>query len=168
VNALALVLNESFRRLGCLELWWLGGIYSPQPPSSRWGSLLSMGAPDMSYSLSGASPCHPTVRVLEQSTVGAVVFLWHRTVWCRTGQSGVPLTFCSAFCRALFTFAESTVARVSHCSGGTPDSPVNYSVARLLKPEWLVQPCMGLVHRTLSGAPDQSTLGFFCSFEFDP
>jgi hypothetical protein len=24
VNALALVLNENFRRLGCLELWWLG------------------------------------------------------------------------------------------------------------------------------------------------
>jgi hypothetical protein len=45
VNALALVLNENFRRLGCLELWWLGGIYSPQPPS-RWGRLLSMGAPD--------------------------------------------------------------------------------------------------------------------------
>jgi hypothetical protein len=29
VNALALVLNENFRRLGYLELWWLGGIYSP-------------------------------------------------------------------------------------------------------------------------------------------
>jgi hypothetical protein len=24
VNALALVLNENFGRLGCLELWWLG------------------------------------------------------------------------------------------------------------------------------------------------
>jgi hypothetical protein len=24
VNALALVLNEKLRRLGCLELWWLG------------------------------------------------------------------------------------------------------------------------------------------------
>jgi hypothetical protein len=35
VNALALVLNENFRRLGCLELRWLGGIYSPQPPTSR-------------------------------------------------------------------------------------------------------------------------------------
>jgi hypothetical protein len=46
VNALALVLNENFRRLGFLELWWLGGIYSPQPPTSRWGRLLSMGAPD--------------------------------------------------------------------------------------------------------------------------
>jgi hypothetical protein len=24
VNALVLVLNENFRKLGCLELWWLG------------------------------------------------------------------------------------------------------------------------------------------------
>jgi hypothetical protein len=46
VNALALVLNENFRKLGCLELWWLGGIYSPQPPRSRWGRLLAMGAAD--------------------------------------------------------------------------------------------------------------------------
>jgi hypothetical protein len=46
VNALALVLNENFRRLGCLELWWLGGIYSPQPLTSRWERLMSMGAPD--------------------------------------------------------------------------------------------------------------------------
>jgi hypothetical protein len=46
VNALALVLNENLRKLGCLEWWWLGGIYSPQPPIDRWGRLLSMGAPD--------------------------------------------------------------------------------------------------------------------------
>jgi hypothetical protein len=46
VNELGLVLNENFRRLGCLELWWLEGIYSPQPPSSRWGRPLTMGAPD--------------------------------------------------------------------------------------------------------------------------
>jgi hypothetical protein len=32
VNARALVLNVILRNLGCLELWWLGGIYSPQPP----------------------------------------------------------------------------------------------------------------------------------------
>jgi hypothetical protein len=46
VNALAHVLNEKLIKLGCLKLWWLGGIYSPQPPTSRWGWLLSMGAPD--------------------------------------------------------------------------------------------------------------------------
>jgi hypothetical protein len=44
--ALALVLNEMSKKLGYLEWWWLGGIYSPQPPHGRWGGCLSMGAPD--------------------------------------------------------------------------------------------------------------------------
>jgi hypothetical protein len=39
VNVLALVLNEKLRKLGCLEWWWLGGIYIPQPPKDRWGRL---------------------------------------------------------------------------------------------------------------------------------
>jgi hypothetical protein len=30
-NALALVLNVISEKLGCQRLWWLGGIYSPQP-----------------------------------------------------------------------------------------------------------------------------------------
>jgi hypothetical protein len=46
VNALALVLNVKCWKLGCLKWWWLRGIYSPQPPTSRWGWLLSMDAPD--------------------------------------------------------------------------------------------------------------------------
>jgi hypothetical protein len=29
-----------------LEWWWLGGLYSPQPPNGRWEWLLSMGALD--------------------------------------------------------------------------------------------------------------------------
>jgi hypothetical protein len=90
LNALALVLNENFRKPGCLELWWLGGIYSPQPPRSRWGRLLAMGAPDKHCRLSGAPPCHPTVRVWEQSTVGTVVFLWH-TVSSISGFCSRPL-----------------------------------------------------------------------------
>jgi hypothetical protein len=39
VFAFALVLNEKCRRLGWLEWWWLGGIYSPNHYSScccRW------------------------------------------------------------------------------------------------------------------------------------
>jgi hypothetical protein len=113
----------------------VGGIYSPQRPRSRWGRLLAMGAPDRSCSLSGAPPRHPTVRVREQSTVGAVVFLWHRTVRCASDFAA--LTLCALFlCQRLL---QSTVARISRCSAGTPNSPVNYSGARLLKPEsgWL-------------------------------
>jgi hypothetical protein len=44
--ALALVLNEMSEKLGCLEWWWLGGIYSPNHQTNRWGGCLSMGAPD--------------------------------------------------------------------------------------------------------------------------
>jgi hypothetical protein len=46
VESFAFVLNEMFGMLGCKRMWWLGGIYSPQPPYSRWPRLLAMGAPD--------------------------------------------------------------------------------------------------------------------------
>jgi hypothetical protein len=65
--------------LGCLEWWWLEGIYSPNHQFNRWGRLLSMGAPNSPV----RQPRHPTVRVLTVSTVGAL------TSW-GTGQSGVP------------------------------------------------------------------------------
>jgi hypothetical protein len=44
--ALALVLNGMSEKLGYLEWWWLGGIYSPNHQFNRWGGCLSMGAPD--------------------------------------------------------------------------------------------------------------------------
>jgi hypothetical protein len=40
-------------------MWWLGGIYSPNHQSGRWGWLLSKGAPDSPV----RQPRHPTVRV---------------------------------------------------------------------------------------------------------
>jgi hypothetical protein len=66
--ALALVLNEMCEKLGCLEWWWLGGIYSPNHQFNRWGGCLSMGAPDGPV----RQPRHPTVRVLTVLTVGAL------------------------------------------------------------------------------------------------
>jgi hypothetical protein len=97
---------------------------------------MSMGAPDSPV----RQPCHPTVRVLTVSTIGAL------TSWC-TGQSdvapdrhyslsgapsGATLTLrelsahCSPFCRCPL---ESTVALESLLRwhtvqfGGTPDIP---------------------------------------------
>jgi hypothetical protein len=46
LNSLALVLNVLAENLDALKCWWLGGIYSPNHESSRWGRLLSKGAPD--------------------------------------------------------------------------------------------------------------------------
>jgi hypothetical protein len=56
----------------------------------------------------------------------------HRTV------SSAPLTSAltsSAHCSRTVHASESTVVRVSRCSAGALDSPVNYSGARLEKPE---------------------------------
>jgi hypothetical protein len=171
VNALALVLNENFRRLGCLELWWLGGIYSPQPPRSRWGRLLAMGASDSpvrhrTCPIHCPVHCHVT-QPLGFGSSGPLASLSS----CGTGLSAVASDSAALTLRALFLcqwLLQSTVARVSRCSAGAPDSPVIYSGARLLKPEsgWFNPVrawCTGL-----SGAPDHITLGFFCSFEFDP
>jgi hypothetical protein len=176
--ALALVLNEMSEKLGYLEWWWFGGIYSPQPPHSRWGGCLSMGAPDSPV----RQPRHPTVRVLTVSTVGAL------TSW-GTGQSGAsPDMHCSLSgatssaaltLRELFVHCsrcrrplELTVALDSRCSGGTPDSPMNYNGAALHKPEGgkfesIAPGAADTVrwHTGQSDAPDQGSLRFlFASF----
>jgi hypothetical protein len=60
--ALALVLNEMSEKLGYLEWWWLGGIYSPNHQFNRWEGCLSMGAPDSPVrhrTLSGALATSP-------------------------------------------------------------------------------------------------------------
>jgi hypothetical protein len=90
-------------------------------------------------------PRHPTVRVLMVLTVGAL------TSW-GTGQAGAALDMhcslsdapscaaltlrkLSAHCSHLQATVGSTVALLSRCSAGTPDSPVNYRGPTLQKPE---------------------------------
>jgi hypothetical protein len=105
VNALALVLNENFRKLGCLELWWLGGIYSPQPPKKPLERLLSMGAPDNPVC------CHVTqpLGFGAKSTVGALSS-------CGTGQS-MPHRTGPVYCPVRLRLCGSDSARtVLHCS----------------------------------------------------
>jgi hypothetical protein len=102
---------------------------------------------------------------------------------CGTGQSGAPLTaaltselYCSSV--RVDRCTQIAVAPLVHqtLSGGTPDSPVNYSGAAPGKPEGerfklkypgapdTVRWCTGL-----SGAPDQGSLRFpFCSFLLKP
>jgi hypothetical protein len=119
----------------------VGGIYSPNHQTSRWGGCLSMGAPDSPV----RHPRHPTVRVLMVSIVGAL------TAWV-TGQSGdasdmhcslsgapssaaLTLRELSAHCSAFAGVRWSRPLHWSRCSAGTPDSPVNYSGAAVQKPE---------------------------------
>jgi hypothetical protein len=108
-----------------------------------------------------------------QVAVGEGCWRWaHRTVRCATGQvlftvrctsDSVVLTLRALFlCQRLL---QPTVARVSRCSTGASDSPVNYSGVRLRKPEsgWLDSVrswCTGhcpVAHRTVRCARPQHT-----------
>jgi hypothetical protein len=103
----------------------------------------------------------------------------HRTVWCCIGQvlftvrcaSDAYSDFCAHCSCAVHTFADDhcTVSRgFAWCtgqSGGTPDSPVNYSGAAPEKPKgeefrlygpWCTGHCPVCQTRVL--------IGFFCSF----
>jgi hypothetical protein len=90
--------------LGWLEWRWLRGIYSPQPPNNRWG-----GAPvdGRTGHCPVRQPCHPTVRVRAQITVGALFS-------SGTGQSGAaPDRDCSLSGVPLTTALSCTVAHYS-------------------------------------------------------
>jgi hypothetical protein len=112
-----------------LDAWSCGG----------WGVFIALNhqqavgeaAGDGRTGQSGAPPRNPTVRVLTQSTVGELVLLWHRTVWCATGQALFAVQCASDSAtltlRALFIchpLLQSTVGASSHCSAGAPDSSV--------------------------------------------
>jgi hypothetical protein len=119
--------------LGCLEEWWLGGIYTPNHQNGRWGRLLSYGAPDSPV----RQPRHPTVRVrpLELLTTGPpdspVV---HRTVTvhCQVRLLASALTSAraGAHCSVSLFLCRRPLALYSRYSAGTPDSPVLHRTVR--------------------------------------
>jgi hypothetical protein len=138
--------------LGWKWMRWLGVFIASQPLLTVGWFLLAMGAldrpvrtgpsgaaPDSHCALSGARHVSATIRVRSWSTIGAFVILLHWTVRCHTGQSGALWLCCSDFCVALFCSDISRVDRwmsrepllgwFTGQSGGTPDSPMNYSGA---------------------------------------
>jgi hypothetical protein len=185
VKSRALVLNAICSKLGCLEWRWLGVFIAPTTKTAvgkggcrwaHWTVWCATGHCPM------RQPRHPTVRVLTVLTVGAL------TTWA-TGQSGAtPDRHCSlsgapsgaaltlrelsAHCSRCRRPLESTVALGSHCSAGTPDSPVNYSGAQPQKPEgeeFEVDPpwCTGhcpVAHRTVHYARPGFTSVSFAPF----
>jgi hypothetical protein len=157
--------------LGWLKWRWLGVFIALNHQNNRWGWLLLMGAPDSPMH----QPRHPTVRVLTQSTVraltsggtGQALF----SVWC-------AFDICFDFCRELLRcqghcavdrcFKEPLLRCHTGQSGGTPESPVNYSGATPEKPEGEE---FGLVRSWCtgqSGALDQCTLRFLLPLSFEP
>ena len=150
----------------------VGVFIAPTTKSGRWEAVCSMAHRTARCPL----PRHHCRWIL---TVGA------SDIWA-TGQSGdAPDSHCSlsgapsdaaltlrelsAYCSRCRRPLESTVALGSHCSAGTPDSPVNYSGAALQKPEgeefslygpWCTGHCPVRQTRAL--------FGFFCSFLLNP
>jgi hypothetical protein len=112
----------------------LRGIYSPHPLKQPLGLAAVEGR---TGHCPGRQPCHPIVRVLTQSTIGALTS-------GGTGQSGVapdrhyllsgaPLTSAltsAVNCSAVRDTVKSTVPRRSRCSAGAPDSPVAHRTVR--------------------------------------
>jgi hypothetical protein len=92
--------------LGFLEVLVVGGIYSPNHQSGRWGRLVSYGAPDSPV----RQPLHPTVRVrpLELLTCGPP----DSPVVHRTGTVHCPVRHLAP---ALTLRAQSALFTV-HCS----------------------------------------------------
>jgi hypothetical protein len=75
-----------------------------------------------------------------------------------TSNSVVTLFTTVALCRVDCWHRESLLRWLTEQSGGTSDSPVNYSGAPLADSgEWLVWSCTGMVHRTVRCAILQHT-----------
>jgi hypothetical protein len=149
-------------KLGCMEVWWLGGIYSPNHQKNCWWGLLSHGAPDSPVrhrTLSGAPTTWPDRWIL---TVGAF------DIWA-TGQSGgapdrscrlsgAPSGACLTSARTVahFMLLQATVGAV------VAVAPLAHRTVRWIiaerPPEFPKVSSLesgSLVHRTLSGgAPD--------------
>jgi hypothetical protein len=122
---------------------WLGVFIASQPLLAVGWFLLSMGAPN-SLVRHRTSTVHCPVRATSAQSLGfGAIDHWSRLSSCCTGQSGALWLCCSDFCAALFItvhFCAVDRSRTgSRCSVGSPDSPVNYSGARLAETqEWLV------------------------------
>jgi hypothetical protein len=128
------------QKLGCLEVLVVGGIYSPNHQSGRWGRLLSKGAPDSPVRHRTLSGVPATVRCASHVTQPLGFDRWsfrhvgHRTgpVHCPVRHLAPALTLCAQ--SALFTvhcsLLQSTVGVVAVTPLGTPNSPVLHRTVR--------------------------------------
>jgi hypothetical protein len=137
-----------------LEVAGWGGIYSHQPKSSRWWSVLAKGAPDSPVchrTVSGAPPRHLSLGLEAGRPLEALSS-------CGTGQSGAPLTAALTSAVVLFTLQSRSLRADSRCSAGALDSPVAHRTVRWIIAEMRLEnpkvkslSWSALVHRTLSG-----------------
>jgi hypothetical protein len=148
-------------KLRCNEWWVVGGIYSPNHQSDRWWGLLSHGAPDSPV----RQPRHPAVGFwpLELLTGGPPDS--HYSLSGAPSGAAPTSARVGAHCSLLLFRCRRPLALCSCYSAGTPDSPVLHRIVRWIIAERLPEfpkvassELGSLVHRTLSGAPDQGSL----------
>jgi hypothetical protein len=171
VEPFALVLNEMFEMLGWLWMRWLGVFIAPNHFHSRrwrcwqWAHRTVRCATRHPLFIVRCSARQLIVRVRSWLTIGAFVFLLHRTVRC-------PLTLLLWLYRALFTVASAfAVDRWRKLAV----APLAHQTVRWIIAEHALEflrvaglELYGLVHRTLSGAPLFSTLTFFAPIKLCP
>jgi hypothetical protein len=122
----------------------VGGIYSPQPPTSRWGGCCRWAhwtvrcAGHVTQPL-GFGSCRP-LEALSSSGTGqsdaapdrhCSVFVASLTL-----RSALPRTV--AHCSSVLQLLQATVARSSRCSAGAPDSLVAHRTVR-----WIIAERVG-------------------------
>jgi hypothetical protein len=142
VNAIALVLNRNFRKLGCHWRRWLGGIYSLQPLPNRWLGLMVMGTPD-SPVVHRTSTVHCPLRATSACPLGFGVTWPLEPLSCGcTGQSGATpdmsgalWLLCSELWCALFTLQSTVGVRLPLLVG----SPVMSGAHRTIR--WGIVEC---------------------------
>jgi hypothetical protein len=173
-----LLLLHWMRSSECLDGWSGGGsgvFIAPNHQFNRWGTLLSMGAPDSPV----CQPRHPTIRVLAVSTIGALSS-------CGTKQSGAaPGRYCALFGAPLAATLTSACI-VLHCSRCS--RPLRWLAVALLvhwTVRWIIAerrfwnskvaslksidhgaPDTVRWHTGQSGAPDQGSLRFLLLLYF--
>jgi hypothetical protein len=150
----------------------VGGIYSPQPPCSRWTRLLTMGAPDSLVR-------HPTGTVrcsLRRHVSQPLGFRSGRPLEplssCGTEQSGatpdspVPSDFAALTLPHTIhrgrRFCSRPLTRASRCSAGSPDSPVAHRTVRWIIAERTLKfPKVASLELYGHGAPDTVRCAIF-------
>jgi hypothetical protein len=176
-----------FEKLGCLKWWWLGVFIALTTNSTVRDAVCRWVHPTVRCATGHClvrQPRHPTIiwrfRPLELWQLGAL----DSPVPHRTGTVHCPvrlltlLWLCANCPRTVHVCRrplESTVALLSRCSTGTPDSLVTHQTVRWIIAEWLSRnPKVKSSACTIPGAPDSPVrqtrvlFGFFCSFLLNP
>jgi hypothetical protein len=146
VNAIALVLNRNFRKLGCHWRRWLGVIYSLQPLPSCWLFLLAMGIPNSPVAHQTCTVHCPVCAMSARSLGFGAVDRWNPLPSSGTGLSGGTPDMSGAFwlrhltsARALFAFTvhcSRPLALGYRCSVGSPDMSGAHRTVR-----WIIAEC---------------------------